>query len=249
MLQVIQRALNILDLVAKDREKEYGLSEIADRLGLNHGTCANIIKTLVVRNYIEQVGKKRGYKLGLQAYYLTDNFSNKKELLRVSIEPMKILRATINESCILAIMKGNMRVTLHQELSTHELQAMTGNEDMNIFLTATGRTILANMSPIEQNLFIHKYGLPDQMWPEVKNEKDLVTELTRIKEKQISVHFADSHIVGVGAPIFKNDNIVASLGVYLPEVRFNYKAQEQIFLEITKTASQISEEMGRMQLK
>lgn len=249
MIQVIHRALNILELVAKDRDKEYGLSEIADRLGLNHGTCANIIKTLVVRNYIEQVGKKRGYKLGLQAYYLTDNFSNKKELLRVSIDPMKILRATINESCILAIMKDNMRVTLHQELSTHELQAVTGNEEMNIYLTATGRMILANMTTVEQDLYIQKYGLPNNMWPEVKNEEDLVTELRRIKEKQVSVHFADTHIVGVGAPIFKNDKIVASLGVYLPEVRFNYKAQEQIFLEIAKTANQISEEMGRMQLK
>lgn len=249
MIQVIHRALNILELVAKDRDKEYGLSEIADRLGLNHGTCANIIKTLVVRNYIEQEGKKRGYKLGLQAYYLTDNFSNKKELLRVSIEPMKVLRAKLNESCILAIMKDNMRVTLHQELSTHELQAVTGNEDMNIFLTATGRMILANMTPIEQDLFIQKYGLPNDMWPEVKNEEDLVTELGRVKEKQVSVHFADTHIVGVGAPIFKNDKIVASLGVYLPEVRFNYKAQEQIFLEITKTARQISEEMGRMYQK
>jgi len=249
MIQVIHRALNILELVAKDRDKEFGLSEIADRLGLNHGTCANIIKTLVIRNYIEQTAKKRGYKLGLQAYYLTDNFSNKKELLRVSIEHMKALRVTINESCILAIMKDNMRVTLHQELSTHELQAVTGNEEMNIFLTATGRIILANMTPIEQNLFIQKYGLPNEMWPEVRSEQELITELSKIKEKQVSVHFADTHIVGVGAPIFKNDKIVASLGIYLPEVRFTYKAQEQIFVEITKTARQISDEMDRMNQK
>jgi len=246
MIQVIHRALNILELVAKDREKEYGLSEIADRLGLNHGTCANIIKTLVVRNYIEQVGKKRGYRLGLQAYYLTDNFSNKKELLRVSVEPMVALRAKLNESIILAIMKDNMRITLHQELSTHELQAVTGNEELNIYLTATGRMILACMTPDEQDTFIQKFGLPNEMWPEIKNKEDLITELRKIKEKKLSAHFAESHIVGVGAPIYKNDKIVASLGIYLPEVRFTYKAQEQIFAEISKTAQLISEEMGKM---
>lgn len=246
MIQVIHRALNILELVAKDREKEYGLSEIADRLGLNHGTCANIIKTLVVRNYIEQVGKKRGYRLGLQAYYLTDNFSNKKELLRVSVEPMIALRAKLNESIILAIMKDNMRITLHQELSTHELQAVTGNEELNIYLTATGRMILACMTPDEQDIFIQKFGLPNERWPEIKNKEDLISELCKIKEKKLSAHFADSHIVGVGAPVYKNDKIVASLGIYLPEVRFTYKAQEQIFVEISKTAQQISEEMGKM---
>lgn len=246
MIQVIHRALNILELIAKDRNKEYGLSEIADNQGLNHGTCANIIKTLVVRNYIEQTGKKKGYKLGPQAYYLTNNFSNKKELLKVSIGPMKSLRAILNESCILAIMKDNMRVTLHQEFCTQELQAITGNEELNIYLTATGRMILACMTAAEQESFIQKYGLPDEMWPEVKNEKELISELDRIKEKNLSAHFAESHIVGVGAPIFKNDKIVASLGIYLPEVRFTYKTQEHIFLEIAKTAQQISLEMGRI---
>lgn len=246
MIQVIHRALNILEFVAKDRDKEFGLSEISDSLGLNHGTCANIIKTLVARKYIEQISKKGGYKLGAQAYYLTGNFSNKKELLSVSIEPMKELRLKLNESCILAIVKDNMRVTLHKELSTHDLQVVTSNVEKNVYLTATGRMILSCMTLDEQILFIKKYGLPNDMWPEIKNEEDLFKEFNKIKQKQTYAHFTESHIVGVAAAIYKNDKIVASLGIYLPEVRFTYKAQEQIFMEISKTAQLISEEMGRM---
>ena len=246
MIQVIHRALNILELVAKDRDKEFGLSEIADSMGLNHGTCANIIKTLVTRKYLEQTGKKQGYKLGIQAYYLTGNFSNKNELLRVSTEPMKALRIKLNESIILAIAKDNMRITLHKELSTHDLQVVTGNEEKNIYLTATGRMILACMTPEEQDMFIQKYGLPNEMWPEIRNKEDLITELHKTRDKQFYVHFADSYIVGVGVPIYKNNKIVASLGIYLPEARFTYNVQEQIFSEISKTAQQISQEMGKM---
>jgi DNA-binding IclR family transcriptional regulator len=246
MIQVIHRALNILELIAKERDKELGLSEIADSQGLNHGTCANIIKTLVARNYIVQVGKKQGYKLGPQAYYLTNNYSNKKELLKASIGPMKALSTKLNESCILAIIKDNMRITLHKEQCNHELQAVTSNDEKNIYLTATGRMILACMLHSDQELFIQKYGLPNEMWPEIKSKEDMLMELQKIKLKQVCAHFADSHIVGIAVPIYKNDIVVASLGVYLPEVRFTFKTQEQIFFEINKSALLISQEMGRV---
>ena len=65
MIQVINRALNILEIIAHDHNKEWGLSEIANELELNHGTCANILKTLVQRGYVEQMGLKKGYKLGI----------------------------------------------------------------------------------------------------------------------------------------------------------------------------------------
>ncbi len=240
MIQVIHRAFDIIEFIAKDRNKEFGLGEIADSLGLNHGTCANIIKTLVIREYLEQSGKKRGYKLGYKSYSLTGNYSNKKELLKVSVEPMKTLRNKLNESCILSILKDNMRVTLHKELCTHELQVVTTGEEKNIYLTATGRLILAFMSLERQERFIQKYGLPNELWAEVKNESDLIAELEKIKEKQFAIHFDGVHIVGVGVPIYKNDKVIASLGIYLPEVRFTYKVQEQIFSEISKTAKQIS---------
>ncbi len=247
MIQVIHRALDIVEFIARDRNREYGLGEIADSLGLNHGTCANIIKTLVGRGYLEQTGKKGGYKLGPQAYYLTGNFSYKKELLRVAYEPVRELNEKLNESCILAIRKENMRVTLLKKLSTHELQVVDNREERHVYLTATGRVILACMSPEEQELFVQKYGLPGEMWEEVKSEEDLAAELDRIREKQLAVHFAGEHIVGVGAPVYKNRKVVASVGVYLPEVRFNYKTQELIFSEILKTAGRISKALDGIQ--
>ena len=78
MIQVINRALDILEIVAANPEKPTALGEIADALGLNHGTCANIMKTLVTRNYLEQVGTKKGYILGAKSYALTNNDAYRK---------------------------------------------------------------------------------------------------------------------------------------------------------------------------
>lgn len=243
MIQVINRALNILELVSKERDRDFSLGEIANSLNLNASTCANIIKTLVNRGYLEQKGIKQGYKLGVQAYYLTGNFSNRKELLKASVIPLQELRDILNESCILTIMKENMRVTLHKELSSQELQVVSNGEEKNIYLTATGRIVLACQNINTQLDFIKKYGLPGSMWPEVINEKDLIDELNKIKRKQLAIHFDGAFIVGVGAPIYKNGDVIAAIGVYLPEVRFNYRMQERIFVEISRTAQLISEKM------
>jgi DNA-binding IclR family transcriptional regulator len=244
MIQVINRAIDILEILSQDLSKKYTLGEISDTLKLNHGTCANIIKTMVNRGFITNDRKKGGYNLGPQVYYLTGNFSYKKELLEIASEPMKNLEATLNENCVLASMKNNNRIILHQVTDTHELQVNTSPEK-NVYLTATGRVMLAYKTPKELEKFSQEYGLPGQMWPEVRSEKDLIVELNKIKEKQLAIHHADSDVIGVAVPIFKKDKLIASLGVYLPETRFKYKKQEQIFIELKNTAEYINKKIEK----
>jgi DNA-binding IclR family transcriptional regulator len=244
MIQVIHRALDIIEFVARDRDKEFGLGEISEGLGLNKGTCANIMKTLVNRGYLEQSGKKRGYKLGSEAYYLTGNFFLKEALLKVSGEPMKILQGKLNECCILAVLKDDMRYTLHKVSSTQELQVITNNEEKHVYLTATGRMILACMDQPERELFIQKFGLPGDMWEGIGDKNDLDRSLDRIKAEQLAIHYDGAHVVGVGAPVYKNDKIIASLGIYLPEVRFSKSFRKLIYSEISQAASLISEKIS-----
>ena len=66
MIQVVNRAFDILELVALKGDNDVGLGEIADTLGLNHGTCANILKTMIYREYIEKTSSRGGYRLGCQ---------------------------------------------------------------------------------------------------------------------------------------------------------------------------------------
>jgi DNA-binding IclR family transcriptional regulator len=244
MIQVINRAIDILEMLSQDLDKKYTLGEISDTFELNHSTCANIIKTMVNRGFVVNDRKKGGYSLGPKVYYLTGNFSYKKELLEIASEPMKNLETKLNENCVLASMKDNNRIILHQVTNTHELQVNTSPEK-NVYLTATGRVMLAFKTPIEQEKFIQEYGLPKQMWPEVRSEKDLIIDLNKIKEKQMAIHHADSDIIGVAVPIFKKDKLIASLGVYLPETRFRYKKQELIFTELKNTAEYINKKLEK----
>ncbi|WP_373515471.1 helix-turn-helix domain-containing protein [Persicitalea sp.] len=62
MIQVIHRALDLLELIAIEPNQPKALGELADTLGLNHGTCANILKRLVNRGYVEQAAAKESIK-------------------------------------------------------------------------------------------------------------------------------------------------------------------------------------------
>lgn len=245
MIQVVNRALDILELIAHDRSRLYTLNEISGQLSLNKGTCANIIKTLVNRGYLEQEGRMTGYRLGSMSYLLTGNYSHKKELQAAAIEPMERLSNELNESCILSVLKDNSRLVLYEVKSTHELQVINKKEK-EVYRTSTGRMILACLSKKEQKEFIKRYGLPSQdIWAEIEDEEDLMVELSKIKKKQLAQQISESQIVGVAAPIFKGKNVLASIGVYLPGTRFSDSMQKKVLEELRKTVKIINQELNK----
>lgn len=239
MIQVVNRALDILELLSRNLDKEHSLSEIADPLNLNHGTCANIIKTMVNRRYIE---KKKGYILGRQSYYLTNNFSNETEIVKCAVTPLKNLSIILRENCVLSVLKNNSRVILHKETFVQELQANTIDEK-NAYQTATGKLLLAYLEPTDRNAFIKTYGLPGNIWKEISDERSLVDELQKIHKTGYVIHHDETNIGGVAMPIFDKKRAIASVGVYLPENRFNKAMEELILEELEKTAKIISEKI------
>ena len=70
MIQVLNRALDILEYIAQTDGMPQQLKDIAAHLGLHEATCANILKTLAARDYVEQAKRGAGYTLGPMAYYL-----------------------------------------------------------------------------------------------------------------------------------------------------------------------------------
>jgi DNA-binding IclR family transcriptional regulator len=244
MIQVINRAMDILEMVAQDKSRLYTLNEISGRLNLNKGTCANILKTLVSRGYIEQEGRMTGYRLGSMSYLLTGNYSHKQELMEASAEPMKKLSGELNESCILSVLKDNMRLVLHEVKCNHELQVINKKEK-EAYQTSTGRMILACLDPGEQKKFLQNYGLPaPEVWSGIEDEDDFSIELQKIRKKQMAVQISKSQIIGIAVPVYKNDKIIASLGVYLPQSRYTVAAQEIILQKLKETNDIINKNLN-----
>ena len=246
MIQVVKRALDILEFCAKHPEKEHALSEIANSLDLNHATCANILKTLVFRQYIEQVGHKKGYRLGSMSYYLTGNNSFRNTLVDLAKPTMKFLCEMLNETVILAVYnkKDNTRITLHTEFCSHELQVRS-NKGKNAYETATGRLIIAYLTKEEQMNLLNNTGLPTTLtWKDAATMEDFEREVVRIREKGIAFQKTADHIIGVGVPLFYRERVVASLGMYLPDYRFIGELKTMLIEQLVISGKQLSAQLG-----
>jgi DNA-binding IclR family transcriptional regulator len=66
MVLVVIKTFDILELVALRNGQPISLTEISAELGLNQATAANIIKTMVAKEYLEHIGKKKGTGWALQ---------------------------------------------------------------------------------------------------------------------------------------------------------------------------------------
>ena len=70
MIQVLDRAMRIMEMMGANHQKEYTSSEIAKALSIDKGTCNRILKTLVTRGFVQQQSCRGGYQIGYKLYHL-----------------------------------------------------------------------------------------------------------------------------------------------------------------------------------
>ncbi|WP_420146599.1 IclR family transcriptional regulator [Spirosoma sp.] len=244
MIQVINRALDLLELIANDLDQPKSLGELADGLSLNHGTCANILKTLVTRGYVEQIGAKKGYILGAKSYTLTGNEAYQKDLLGAARQPMDELTQSVNENCLLAILKDNQRVVIHRTFAEQDLQVRTA-DIKPVYDSASGRLLLAMLSTEKVRRFVSKYGLPaGDSWPEIQSETQLYDALARMNQEELALQtIPNRHVIGLAVPIYKNGFVVSSLSIYLPEYRYMAMDKQRLLQSLRKCAESINKQL------
>lgn len=242
MIQVINRALDVLEYISIEPDQPKPLSVIAAHFNLNAGTCANIIKTLVTRKYIEKVDKK-GYCLGSQAYVLTGNEGYQKDLVKAAEKEMEVLTGMYDENSLLSVLVKDSRSAIVRVTGTNNIQVITSKEK-RAYDTASGRLLLAMLSEQELTAFVTKYGLPKKgEWEEAKQEKSLRDNLQLIKTNGYAKQVTTGNIVGFAVPVYSNDKVVASLCLYMPEYRFQLAEEKKIVDDLLTTASKISKNL------
>src|SRR6218665_454863 len=243
MIQVINRAFDILELIDKEYEKEKVLSEIANELGLNAGTCANILKTMVERKYVEKLDKQRGYCLGPMAYSLSRNSAYRKELIAAAKPEMEWLTKKLNGNTLLSVLEGEDRLVLSKVYGNNELQ-INSSDKKRAYDTASGQLLIALLDEDEFEDFQAKYGLPTgEEWKDAQNIKKLKEQLRKIRKDGFAVHTSSKHAIGFAVPIYKNDKAIAALSLYLPNIRFELSRKEEFLKLASRSAKKISDRL------
>lgn len=244
MVLVVIKALDILEFVARDSGRTYSLTEIAAGLSMNQATCVNILQTLVEKSYLEHLGRKKGYRLGPMAYNLTNNQSYSNNLIAAAKDVMEGLTQQLNETSLLGVIRNQKRFIVHLVHSDQDLQVRSQTE-RSVYETATGRLLLAYMNPKEYTNLVAALGLPDpDVWPEATTEENLTAEVAQIRADELCVTLSKSHIMGLAVPIWEKDRVVASLSVFMPQIRCSATRRKEVIQALRQAARQINQQLA-----
>lgn len=243
MIQVIHRALDILELVSKSSQSPKTLGEIAKELELNAGTCANIIKTLVQRNYLEKLDKQKGYILGSMAFHLSGNEGANKELIEAAKGELESLTKKLNENSLLTVLNGASRIAIYRTQGTNDIQATTPAEKP-AYETTSGRLLIALKSDDDLEKFVAKYGLPSAaVWPEAATHRNFKKEIQKMRTEKCALQLTAGQMLGLAVPVNYEEETIASLGVFMPFFRYKKENKDRILSLMKKAADVISKKL------
>lgn len=240
MIQVVNRAIDILELVARDGTKPKLLGEIAGELKLNAATCANIIKTLVSRGYLEKLQTQKGYILGRQIAAVNGAFFNHQALINAADPVMSNITRKLKENTLLAVLDGDHRNVIHRRDAGQLVQAHTP-EVKKAYDSSTGRLLIAMMSDDALQNYILRYGLPGgHIWAEANSRKKLLEQVKIIRKKGYALIEDSVQIVGIAAPVYQEGRLVAALSIYMPSFRFDAAIRIKMIKTVLLSARKIS---------
>ena len=243
-IQVVERALTLLELVGERPREPHPLHALAAASGLKIPTASRIVRTLTNLGYLEQAGRKQGYTLGRKAYELTENSAYSPALIEAALPAMKAFAEQTGEYICLSVLEGDSRVILHNIMSTHPVQVMTGAfpRRETPYRSVSGRLLLAHLPQEKQNAFLLRNGPPGEEWKEMESEGQLKRTLAGIAQQAL-LEEKRKEITALAVPVFHKGRVVAAVGSFIPEYRFRKRHKQTILDLLSALPEKIEERM------
>lgn len=239
MIQVIDRAFDIIEFLAMQPDEDFTLAQIAEACDIQKTTAVNILKTLEARGVVSHHGRMKGYHLGYKMYSLSGTLAFSKKLEAVARPEIESTFQEFSETVVLATERRGKRVIISNIECQQGITARVSHSD-DLYRAATGRIMLAYYPEKKLHVLINRIGLPDSYaWEGIYSIENLLEELAAIREEGVSVVYGQFDIVGIAVPIMVGENIVASLGVCLPAYRCSTSTLMLIRETLDKAAARI----------
>lgn len=244
MIQSLHRAFDILEYLAQHPDQPEPLGQIAEATGLNLATCANLIKTLMTRSYIEQVGPREGYLLGPMAHYLVRHGSYGRDIVAVAEPLLAGLATEVREHLVLSRLQGT-RLFMLSEAEGDEVFQVRRDLTMvdDAYRTANGRLLLAYLSAAELTAFLRQKGVPGAVWPDAATEERLRQQLGAVRQLGRYIDTTPEGLARASFPIWQHGKVVAALGMYAPRFRFVRDRKEKGLKRLEEAAHEISKRL------
>lgn len=244
MIKVLDKAFGILEMIARKSPQPLALGNIAMQLKLNKATCSRIISELVAAGYLVRVSRLEGYTVGARAFALKQSIAYKTAMLKVAEPIIRDCAQEIGQSVLMAeLCNGRRYILAHHSFNPRVNIELNQLDYDDVYETATGITLLANMSQENLAKFFKINGLPEKwIWNRGSTLKE-ITQFLHTVRKQQRIVYSDpkTKAFGIAAfPVFKNGESIAALGLSVPHVEFTDDYKLEVIKKVVAAANKIS---------
>ena len=220
------------------------VSEVAMTTGINVSTAHRLLQTLARRHYLEQNHETRAYTLGPRLFELGSSYARNMDLVSISRPFIEQLRDATGETVHLAILSDRevVEVCTAAGSQTVTVSRGTGRRDP-ASCTATGKVMLAFLTPAELDDFFAGGLLPAATPNSITERKKFAAELARVRINGFALDEQElsEDVCCVGAPIRNGpDRVIAAISVAMPKVRFRQDKVPEWTRLLVETAGRIS---------
>jgi IclR family acetate operon transcriptional repressor len=246
-IQSIERALDLLDILAADGERALG--EIAAKAGLNSSTCHHLLATLVKRGYVGRNPRTRSYFLGSRITELSNRRLKQFNLIDLAMAELRQLNDATGESVQLAALRGDALVTLaklESRLPVRVGVAESGKANA-AHATAVGKAMLAWLPEPEITRIITHHGLSRFTPNTVGTLAELIEELRMVRRNGYAVDNEEFQpgVFCIGAAIRDHAGaVIGAVSCSMPAMRANGKPLEVARRAVKLCVAAISERLG-----
>jgi len=239
-----EKALDILEWLARADGPKPKLTEITAGTGIAKATAHRLLSLLRQRGYVDQ-DAQAGYALGLKCFELGEQW-NRRFDLRVFARPhLERLVAEHNETVQLAVYDQGDVVYIDRIESTQLVIARSDSSSRApVSVIATGRVLLAYQSAAEIEVQLER---PLPMFTPASPDRAQLAELleeVRVQGYAMSEETFREGICGVAAPIRNSTGaVIAAVGVIMPKHRYATN-KEMLRDAVIATAVDISATIG-----
>lgn len=247
-VQVLDRAINILEFIGKQSTGEAGLQELSAAMKLHKTTTHRIAQVLESRGLLRRGPESNRYRLGLHLYDLgchaLDHVNIRDEarpwMTRVAFEVGETVHlALLDRAEVLYIerIEAQRPVTMGSKLGSRN----------PVYCTALGKAILAYSAETEVDQILATCRMEARTSNTITNVLALKRELERIRDRGYAIddEEIEDGIRCIAAPILNSANrAVAAISVSGPSSRITPDRFQLTGKAILKAAGEISNRIG-----
>ncbi|WP_458189034.1 IclR family transcriptional regulator [Haladaptatus sp. NG-WS-4] len=186
------------------------VTELAEELELAASTVHSHLATLYEMGYVVKEGDE--YQLGSRFLKLGEAAKERKEAFELIEPKVKELAEETEERCQFIVKEHGRGVYLHRETGSRAVWTDSGlGKQVYLHATASGKSVLANLSVEEVEQILDQWGLPALTDNTITDRAALFDELETIREQGFAVNDEESTegLRAVGVPIVDSSGRMA----------------------------------------